>query len=202
MTGVSGRFDLVRDSGPKPKAELEPQPAHRRRRSLIASASIVITLLTPPAAFAQDVTAPALKAAYVYSFVKFTAWPAVVPSSDPFVMCVMGDAAVGEALEQLVAGRQFAGRQLITTPIAISRPISGCHVLYVSGAMVSEAAQVLAKLRDSPVLTISDGVGFTESGGMAQLFIERGRLRFTIKMENVERSGLKMSSKLLSLAQQ
>lgn len=192
----------MRESAPKTEAELEPQPRRYLRRSLIVSASIAVTLLMPRAAVAQEVTAPALKAAYVYSFVKFTAWPAVVPSSDPFVMCVLGDTAVGEALVQLVAGRQFAGRQLVATQVAMSRPISGCHVLYVSGAMVSAAAEVLAKLRDSPVLTISDGVGFNDTGGMAQLFVERGRLRFTIKIENVERSGLKMSSKLLTLAQQ
>lgn len=191
----------MRDGAPPPKAELGLELRRRLRRSLIVP-SIALLLLLPLAASAQDVTAPALKAAYVYSFVKFTAWPGAVPSSDPFVICVMGDAAVGDAIEQLVAGRQFAGRQLVTTPVAISRPISGCHVLYVSGAMVSEAVQVVAKLRDSPVLTISDGVGFTDTGGMAQLFIERGRLRFIIKIENVERSGLKMSSKLLSLAQQ
>ena len=71
----------------------------------------------------------------------------------------------------------------------------------MSGATAGEAAQAIAGLQDSPVLTISDVAGFTGTGGMAQFFFERGQLRFTIKVEAVKRSGLKMSSKLLSLAQ-
>jgi hypothetical protein len=70
----------------------------------------------------------------------------------------------------------------------------------VSGATLSEAAQAVAGLQDSPVLTISDIPGFGDTGGMAQFFFERGRLRFTIRVDAVKRSGLKMSSRLLNLA--
>ena len=39
------------------------------------------------------------------------------------------------------------------------------------------------------------------AGGIAQFVYERGRrLRFTIRAESVQRSGLKMSSKLLSIS--
>jgi hypothetical protein len=154
----------------------------------------------PHVAVTQDVTAPALKAAFIYNFVKFTEWPTRAPVSDPFVMCVTGDAAVGEALEQLVEGREFGGRRLVVVRAATSRPKVKCDVVYLSGASSGDVTQVVAGLQDSPVLTISDVVGFTDTGGMAQFFIERGRLRFHINVSAVQRSGLKMSSKLLDLA--
>jgi hypothetical protein len=62
-------------------------------------------------------------------------------------------------------------------------------------------ARVVAALHDAPVLTISDSAGFTDAGGMAQLFFERGLLRFSIKVEAVKRARLQMSSRLLVLAQ-
>jgi hypothetical protein len=167
----------------------------------LVRALLAVTLLTPLVAVAQDVTAPALKAAFIYNFVKFTEWPVLLPGSDPFVICVIGDAAVGDALERVVEGREFAGRRMMVVLGAISRPTGSCHVLYVSGATVGEAVQVVAGLQDSPVLTISDVVGFTDTGGMAQFFFVRGQLRFTIKADAVKRSGLKMSSNLLTLGQ-
>jgi hypothetical protein len=166
----------------------------------VARATLVVVLLMPLVAFAQDVTEPALKAAYIYNFMKFTEWPEPLPTSDPFVICVLGDSAVGDALERVVKGREFAGRRMTVSLVAIQAPKKACRVLYVSGVTASQGAQLLAGLQDSPVLTISDVVGFTEVGGIAQLFVERGRLRFNIGLEAVKRSRLQMSSRLLVLA--
>jgi hypothetical protein len=170
------------------------------RRSRIGWAMLAVTLLMPPGASGQDVTAPELKALFIYNFVKFTEWP-VLPASDPFVLCVIGDAAVGDALERVVEGRDFAGHRMMVALAAVVRPAAACSVVYVSAATKHEAVRAIAGLQDSPVLTISDAVGFTDTGGMAHFFFERGQLRFTIKVEAVKRSGLKMSSKLLTLGQ-
>lgn len=160
---------------------------------------LAVTLLMPLAAGAQDVTAPELKAAFIYNFVKFTDWPVVPPASEPFAICVMGDTAVGDALERLVKGREFSGRRIVA--LFLARPEQTCRVLYVSGRSIDDAARAIAGLQDSPVLTISDVAGFTNSGGIAQFFFERGQLRFTIRVDAVKRSGLRMNATLLALGQ-
>ena len=170
------------------------------RRSLIVCGMLAVTLPVPVVAVAQDVTSSALKAAFIYNFVKFTTWPATLPVSDPFVICVVGDAAVGDALKRLLEGREVAGRRILALASA-TRPATPCSVLYVSGATVGEVSELIAGLQDSPVLTISDVVGFIDKGGIAQFFVERGQLRFSIKVEAVKRSGLMMSSRLLTLGQ-
>ena len=170
------------------------------RKALIVSGALAVHLLIPSVAGAQDVTGPALKAAFIYNFVKFTEWPVVLPGSEPFVICVIGDAAVGDALVRAVEGRKVDGHRMVAL-VDISQPTRVCGVLYVSGMPVREAARTIAGLQDSPVLTISDLVGFTDAGGLAQFFFERGELRFTIKADAVKRSGLKMSSRLLTLGQ-
>ena len=145
-------------------------------------------------------TEPALKAAFIYTFMKFTQWPEPFPASDPFVICVLGDPSVGDALERLVKDREFAGRRVAVSIMAISGPTKPCRVIYVSGATPAQRAQILVELQDASVLTISDLVGFTNAGGMAQFFFERGQLRFSIGLEAVKRSRLQMSSNLLVLA--
>ncbi len=150
---------------------------------------------------AQDVTEPALKAAFIYNFAAFTEWPAnVVPPAGPLVMCVVGDAAVGGALERTVKGRDLAGRPVAVSSVPGGSPPQSCHVLYVSGATAAAVAALVTGLRDAPVLTISDLEGFTELGGIAQFFFEHGRLRFIIRVESARHARLQISSKLLALA--
>lgn len=157
-------------------------------------------LLTPVLTSAQDVTESALKAAFIYNFAKFTEWPGVAPAAEPFVMCVLGDAAVGDALQQAVRTRLLAGHTMTVSQVAPAGPVRACHVLYVSGVPSTRAAELVAELRDLPVLTISDIEGFTAVGGIAQFFFEGGRLRFNIQHESAKRARLQISSRLLALA--
>ena len=162
---------------------------------------IAMLLVLRALASAQDVTEPALKAAFIYNFAKFTEWPAdVVPDSGPLVMCVVGDAAVGDALERAVKGRMLAGHSMVVSNVASADPQRVCHVLYVSGVTTDQAARVFAGLRDVAVLTISDVEGFTERGGIAQFFFEHGQLRFGVHLESARRARLHISSRLLELA--
>jgi hypothetical protein len=166
----------------------------------LAVASIAVTLLMPRAAVAQDVTGSALKAAFIYNFMKFTEWPEPIPASDPFVICVLGDPAVGDALGRVVKGREFAGRRMSVLVVEFSESLKACRVVYLSGMAPSRTALILAEVKDLSVLTISDMAGFTQAGGQGQLFFEGGQLRFTIGVAAVKRSRLQMSSRLLALS--
>jgi len=167
----------------------------------IARIALALVLLVQTPASAQDVTEPALKGVFIYNFAKFTEWPVdAVPAAAPLVMCVLGDEAVGDALERAVKGRIIAGHAVtvLKEPAAASQQV--CNVIYVSGVTAGEAAQLIAGVRDVPVLTISDVEGFTELGGIVRFFFESGRLRFAIHLESAKRARLQISSNLLALA--
>jgi hypothetical protein len=176
-----------------------------RRRALFQSLTarvLGILLLTPTTAAAQDVTEPALKAAFIYNFAKFTEWPAdAMANGAPLVLCVLGDAAIGGALERAVKERTLAGRRIgVSQTSPDGQSLAGCHIAYVAGMTASQAAKVVAGLRDAPVLTISEVEGFTKMGGIAQFFFENGQLRFDVQLASAKRARLHISSKLLVLA--
>jgi hypothetical protein len=167
----------------------------------VTRATIAVLLLIGVPVSGQDVTEPALKAAFIYNFALFTEWPAdVVPAAGPFVMCVLGDAAVGDALERQVKGRVLAGQGIAVSHLAPAAPQRVCRVLYVSGVTAGQAAKLVAALGNVPVLTISDVDGFTELGGIAQFFFEHGQLRFSVDVGSAKRARLQISSRLLALA--
>ena len=166
----------------------------------LAIASLAILLLGRTIATAQDVTEPALKAAFIYNFARFTTWPSSAPASDSFVICVLNDTAVAEALQHAVAGRSVSDRPVSVTSVAPAAPKKACRVLYMAGLPVARAAEVVAELQEAPVLTISNIDGFASAGGMTQFFFEHGQLRFRIHLESAKRAGLQISSRLLIMA--
>jgi hypothetical protein len=84
---------------------------------------------------AQDVTESSLKAAFIYTFAKFTEWPEdVLPTTATFSACVLGDSQIRDALERTVKGRQFEGRGISVSQVQLEGKLRSCHLLYVSVA--------------------------------------------------------------------
>jgi hypothetical protein len=175
-----------------------------RRKRTTCSAQIAIgfigILLLPAFACAQDVTEPALKAAFIYNLAKFTEWPHEALAARPFIMCVVGDADVSDALERTVKNRRLAGNGITVVRVTSAAMQRNCHVLYLSRVTAEQATQSVVALRGTPVLTISDLTGFTELGGIAQFFFEHGQMRFSIGLEAANRASLQISAKILTLA--
>lgn len=172
--------------------------AMRLRCVLIAIAAVLFPLRA--VAIGQAVTQPALRAAFLYNFAKFTEWPGEAAATSPLTLCVVDDVAVESALAELVGGSVINGR-----PVAISHGASGarlraCHLLYIGEASDDRMTSVLEELQGAPVLTVSTGDGFVRLGGMVGLFVEEGRMRFAINPDAAQRAGVKLSSRLLTLA--
>jgi hypothetical protein len=60
--------------------------------------------------------------------------------------------------------------------------------------------QILEGLRGSYALTVGDTKGFAEQGGMINFVLDNDRVQFEVSRKAVEQAGLKISSKLLSVA--
>jgi hypothetical protein len=147
----------------------------------------------------QAVTQPALKAAFLFNFAKFVEWPADVTASTPLSLCVLDDAAVEDALGQLVNG-PVNGRIVAIVKNVRNRPLRACHLIYVGDPDPGRAAAMLDEVKGAPILTVGDGDAFANGGGMIGLFVEDGRMRFAINTDAAHRAGLRFSSKLLNLA--
>jgi YfiR/HmsC-like len=162
---------------------------------------MLAVLLASAAAGGQGLTASALRAAFLYNFPKFSEWPAdVLLPGQPLAMCVVGDVAIADVLAQTIKGHPIAGHELTVVILKVDQPASGCHLLYVSAAEIKRSTALLLAVNGSAVFTVSDAMGFAESGGVAQLIVEDNRIRLAINIASARRRRLTISSKLLSLA--
>jgi len=177
----------------------ERSTSARARR--FAAALLAALLICTSTGRGQNVTEPSLKAAFIYNFARFTEWPpGALPETATFRACVMGDRDIPEALERIVKGRQLAGRAISVSPVAADGTLRSCQVLYMSGLSASQLTTAVTAVRGAPILTISDAENFAQQGGIAQMFVEDGKMRFNLNLAVSRMSHLQLSSRLLALA--
>jgi hypothetical protein len=151
---------------------------------------------------AQGVSTPALKAAFLLNFVKFTEWPNdALPAGAPLSLCVLGDNDVAKSLEELILGQSVGAHGLNMNRMSAGGAIRACHLIYISRVGAKESIAIVQSLQNTPTLTVSDRSGFAQSGGILNFIVENDRMRFVINVEAAHRAGLRLSSKLLSLAE-
>lgn len=150
----------------------------------------------------QRDTAPAsaIRAAMLLNFVKFVEWPPEHGDPNTRVLCVVDDPAVSDALDTMTDGRRIGGRHLVAKRLRFDAPFTACHVLYVSGLNPERVAPLLDRVRNVPVLTVSDYDRFAPMGGMVHFFVQDGKMRFAINPAAAQRARLKLSSQLLVVA--
>jgi hypothetical protein len=158
-----------------------------------------LAAVAPTAASGQAAAPSALKAAFLFNFAKFTEWPAL-PAQAPVRVCVAGDDTMAGALEETVRGQTIQSHGIQAVPLPGEESARACQVLFVSAADAKRAAALVSDIAAGPVLTVSDLERFTERGGMVELFVESGRMKFAINVDAVQRARIRLSSRLLGLA--
>lgn len=150
---------------------------------------------------AQSVSTPGLTAAFIFNFVKFTTWPDdAMRNGGTILLCVSGNEQVADALVQLTQDKQVEGHSLAIRRTALDRPLTECHVVFSSSLDGNSARELVRATAGHPILTVSDLEDFAMRGGVANFFIDGGRMRFAVNPDAADRAKLRISSKLLSLA--
>lgn len=185
-------------------------PVNLRRTSRLAHAAAVAWLAcalgTPPPAAAQAAPPAAasersVKAAYIYRFLPYVEWPSsALAAGAPLVIGVLAADDVAQELEQIVRNRTGDERPIVVRRLGAGDGATGVHVLYLGQDAITRAPQVMKALHGRPVLTISDADEALERGFVIGLVQVDSRLRFEVNAEAAERGGLKLSSRLLTVA--
>lgn len=183
----------------------------RKFRQALLWVSLGIALGTSLEGTAGETTSVAaqIKAAYLFNFAKFITWPTKSLATNApveFVIGVMGESAFADALQRALVGKSVDTHSLKVRQLSPTDDLAGCQILFIGSSEQALLPQILSKLDDSSVLTVSDLSRFLDEGGMVRLFnyenptTHQKSIRFEVNPERVQRAGLKASSKLLQLS--
>ena len=177
-------------------------PSWRSRRAL--RGWLLVWWLLPGVLAAQTLSGGVeeVKAAYLYKVVDDVEWPeaAFVGAAAPIVIGIVGADAVHAELVRVVAGRSSHGRPLAARRLAPGDALDGVHLLYAGDAGILRSAW-LQSARERPILIVTEGPLGLEAGGALNFVMVQDRMGFEASLRAIERAGLKVSSRLLALAQ-
>jgi hypothetical protein len=143
-----------------------------------------------------------IKAAFLYNFAKFVEWPtqAMAGTTSPLVIGVLGKNVFGADLERTIHNKTINNHPLQVKEFQSVTEATNCQILFISASEQDRFPKILEELRAASILTVSETDHFIEAGGMINFVIEGNKIRFQINDVAAKAAGLKISSKLLSLA--
>lgn len=178
-----------------------------KRPDFVTSARIILFGLILIFGFrvpAQDAapTEYQIKAAFLYNFAKFVEWPpeAFATPTSPIVIGVLGENVFGNNLQQTLNSKVLNNRPLQFKEFHSVSEATNCQILFISTSEKARFQKIMEGLRGRSVLTVSETPEFIGAGGMINFMLEANKIRFQINDEAAKKAGLKISSKLLSLA--
>ena len=140
-----------------------------------------------------------VKAAYLLNFTRYVEWPA--PAADDMLnICVLGADPFGKILDATIAGRTAHGRPLRARRLQTAAEATGCEVVFVSSETWRRSPESLKALDRAGSLTVGESEQFARRGGVIGFVIVDETVRFVVNDEARDRAGLRISSRMLSLA--
>jgi hypothetical protein len=176
-----------------------PRPSRRPAAGLLGLAMAVVALELTALAARADVNQA--KANLLYNIAKFVEWPDVqaIPGS-PLVFTILGEDDLAGELAGVLSSKSVNGHPVFVRFARRPQDARGSQILYVASSALPQLEAALAAVDSSAILTVSDAPGFAAHGGMVGFSTEGDRVRFEVNLDRAERTGLKLSAKLLSLA--
>ena len=144
-----------------------------------------------------------VKAAFLYNFGKFVEWPADAFSDAeaPLVIGIYGNNPFGHDLEVMVAGKKIGSHPVDVRRVSALTDLRRCHIVFISMSEQKNTASVVEALRGRGVLTVTENMKhFAGSELIINFVMENDQVHFEINGAAADRTGLAISSKLLSLA--
>ena len=188
-------------------------PARKRRQavgrlagwSLACAAALFAGAAAAPApAHAESGSSQALerrvKAAFLYKFLGYADFPAsaFADAASPVTIGVVGSDEMAAELARVVAGRQVRGRQIVVRSLREGDPAQ-VHLLFVAGNDSARTARIL-RAAPAALLPVTECELGLQNGSVINFRIIEERVRFDVSLDSAERNNVKLSSRLLTVA--
>jgi hypothetical protein len=143
-----------------------------------------------------------IKAAFLLQFSRFVEWPASAFASPdaPLFICVLGDDPFGPALEEIVRNERVDTHPITVERYQAAADVDRCHILFVGRSGEPLQRRILDQVRGKSILTVSDEEEFTRRGGVIGFVTVNGKVKLQVNRSSAQRADLRISSRLLRLA--
>ncbi len=140
-----------------------------------------------------------IKAAYVYKFGKFCEWPNEAKLEN-FSIGVLGQGPIAQSLEKNLKGKTIKKKPIVIMKAQQIESLKSCQIVFITASVKETLNDIMAALEGTDVLTVSDIKDFSHNKGIVGFFWERDHVKFSVNLDNLRKTALSLSSKLLKIA--
>jgi len=186
-------------------------PSHRLRHRMARLALVCAAALCGEhglvlPARAQNAASSAVlerrvKAAFLYKFLGYAEFPAgaFAGPGSPMVIGVFGADDLAAELARIVSGRTVNGRAIVVRVLRESELAMPVHLLFIGGLDAGRVGRVVRSAGNA-LLVVTECDGGLQQGSAINFRIVDERVRFDVALDAAERNGIKLSSRLLTVA--
>jgi hypothetical protein len=143
------------------------------------------------------------KAYSLLLFSRYVEWPAdkFPDAAAPIIIGVLGANPFGEVLEQTVQGQRSQDRPVEIRSVRTVEEAAQCHMVFISRQEARQQPAWLGRLRDLPVLTVTETEDGLAHGAVIMFSMEQknsgAKLRFDASLPAMQRARLLISTPML-----
>ena len=144
------------------------------------------------------VTETQIKAIFLEKFTHLVQWPET--TDDEFIICVINDKKFAKALESIYKTKRFENKPVRVIRLNSENTIPSCHLLFL-GEKTSHTKNLLSKIKNRPILTVSDEENLLHDKIMISIFLKQKKFKYIINNKAALEADVKISYLLLQSAQ-
>jgi hypothetical protein len=143
-----------------------------------------------------------VEAAFLRNFARYVTWPdqTFSVSDSPWCVGILGQDPFGDILEVTFKGRIEKGRSFEIFRANMPDELPPCQIVFVSYRDVEKRRAALLKLKNKPVLTVSNAPDFLNEGGII-LLEAKDRVHMSINLDQARAVSLTIQTKMLEVSQ-
>jgi len=143
-----------------------------------------------------------VEAAFLRNFARYVTWPnqTFTVSDSPWCVGILGQDPFGDILEVTFEGRIEKGRSFEIFRANMPDELPPCQIVFVAYQDAEKRRAALLKLKDEPVLTVSNAPDFLYEGGII-LLEAKDRVHMSINLDQARAVSLTIQTKMLEVSQ-
>jgi len=142
-----------------------------------------------------------VKAGYLFNFAKFVQWPHnEANATSAFRIGVVDRGEAFPVMNEVLAGKTVQNRAVKVVHLKPGDDLKQCEILFIAQSQDKRAAELLKSVGTAPVLTVGEAKGFAGRGGCINFVQVGANVRFEVNLQTARQAGLKISSKIASMA--
>lgn len=149
--------------------------------------------------YAADYSEEVVKAAYLFRFASYVAWPGGAGRGD-FIIVVLGSPPMARELEGLARTHSINNRPVQVREVASVRDVTDPDILYVAAGRADSLRSWRPTRTSRSTLIVTDEEDGLRDGGMLNFLTVDRRVRFEVSLTAADQAHLRISSELLALA--